>query len=116
MRVRIKISGDRWRVIFLLSEIVFGVVIGRIMPSVELFGYKDDILLWVSPYVGGLGLSFIIAGGGLFLGMAIQYILSKILDKKAILKAKRADWDVSTLSLIIGCTFIASYYFSFILL
>jgi hypothetical protein len=103
--------------LFLIVALVFGAVLATTLPQISLIGLASNIGMRISNYVGGVGISLTMGGGGVLVGIAFRRIFaSKHNAVVAGAKKSRKSHDaiIAGACLCLGVIFATWYSWSFL--
>lgn len=112
------VGASIWRVaFFLIAALVFGVVLATALPQISLIGLASNFGMRISNYVGGVGISLTMGGGGVLVGIVFRRIfVSKLNAVVAGAKKSRTANDalIAGACLCFGVIFATWYSWSFL--
>jgi hypothetical protein len=81
---------------FVAVVVVVGLYLGTVLPAAEMLGMRSDALLdlgrHASRYMGGLGISMTLGGGGLLAGLLMRLIVMRVRTGAVPEKERRDAW------------------------
>ena len=89
---------------FAAVVVVVGLYLGTVLPAAEMLGMRSNALLdlgrYASRYMGGIGISMILGGGGLLAGLLMRLIVTRVRTGKVPEKERRDAWIAGVFCLL----------------
>lgn len=104
---------------FIVAILIFGAIIGNILPPIQMLGMKEilpNLGLAVSKYIGGVGISMVLGNSGVLIGFVFRRIAITIFpkSKSSFTTFTLKEIQINSAACGVGLLFTCWYFWSFL--